>query len=116
MSIKIAVIKTGQQIISKVEEMVYEEKMVGYFFVKPCTIHTTDPSLNKETGLTSFDIKLKPWIPLGKGERFPVPLEWVVTLVDPVEDLNTMYLQDILKVTEDSPEHNVILTDGCEEC
>jgi hypothetical protein len=30
MSIKIAVIKTGQQIISKVEEMVYDEKVVGY--------------------------------------------------------------------------------------
>lgn len=116
MSIKIAVIKTGSQIISKVEEMVYEDKLVGYFFIKPCTIHTTEPVLNKETGKTSFDINLKPWIPLGKSERVTVPLDWVVTLVDPIEDLNKMYLYDILKMSEDVSEHNVILTDNCTDC
>lgn len=116
MSIKIAVIKTGQQIISKVEEMVYEEKPIGYFFVKPCAIDTTDPILNEETGSTSFNIKLKPWIPLGKGERVPVPLDWIVTLVDPVQELYTMYLNDILKISDEPIENNIVLTDSCEEC
>ena len=35
MANKLAVIKTGEQIITKVEEMILEDKVVGYFFIKP---------------------------------------------------------------------------------
>ncbi len=116
MSIKLAVIKTGEQIISKVEEMILEDKVVGYFLFKPCVVKTTDPVVNKETGNASFDIKLSPWIPLGKGTRFPIPLDWIVTFVDPVEDLKKMYQVDILKTEENSQDQTIILNDGCEEC
>lgn len=116
MSIKLAVIKTGEQIIAKVEEMLLEDKVVGYFLFKPCLVKTTDPVVNKETGNASFDIKLSPWIPLGKGTRFPIPLEYVVTFVDPVDDLKNMYQTDILKTEEDVQEQTIVLNDSCEEC
>jgi hypothetical protein len=116
MSIKIAVVKTGAQIITKVEEMMMDEKVVGYFFNKPCLIETTDPIINKKSGNTSFDIKLKPWISLSKGNKFPVPLDWIVTFADPVDDLNLMYQTDVLKITEDTQEQNIILQDDCREC
>jgi hypothetical protein len=116
MSIKVVVVKTGDQIVTKVEEMLLEEKVVGYFFNKPCLIKTTDPIIDAKTGNTSFDIKLTPWIPLGKGNKFPVPLDWVVTFADPVEDLKSMYKIDILKTTEEVDEQNIVLTDDCAEC
>lgn len=116
MSIKLAVVKTGEQIIAKVEEMLLEDKVVGYFLFKPCIVQTTDPIVNKDTGNASFDIKLSPWIPLGKGSRFPVPLEWIVTFIDPVDDLKSMYQVDVLKTTEEVQEQTIILKDGCEEC
>ena len=116
MSIKIAVVKTGEQIISRVEEMLLEEKVVGYFFNKPCLVKTSDPKVNKKNGGASFDINLSPWIPLGRGTRFPVPLDWIVTFIDPVDELHKMYMVDILRETEETQEQSIILTDSCEDC
>jgi len=116
MAIKLAVVKTGEQIVTKVEEMLLEDKVVGYFFIKPCLVETSDPKVNEETGKASFDIKLSPWIPLGKGIRFPVPLDWIVTFIDPVDELYKMYTVDILRETEETQEQSIILTDSCEDC
>lgn len=116
MAIKLAVVKTGEQIVTKVEEMLLEDKVVGYFFIKPCLVKTSEPKVNEETGGASFDIKLSPWIALGKGIRFPVPLDWIVTFIDPVDELYKMYTVDILRETEDTQEQSIILTDSCEDC
>ena len=116
MTVKLSVIKTGEQIITDVEEMTLQDKVVGYFFNKPCIVTTGTPELNEETGRTAFDINLSPWIALGKGYKFPVPLDWIVTFVDPVDELNTMYLRDILGEEEDSQTKSMIVTDGCEDC
>ena len=116
MSIKLIITKQGEQLISKVEEMMYEEKPVGYFLIRPCRILCDGAIEDEDTGVTSLDIRLSPWIPLSKEERVPVPLDWIVTLVEPVSNLKSMYLQDVLKLTEEVQENNIILTDGCEEC
>ena len=60
--------------------------------------------------------RLSPWIPLGKGTRFPVPLDWIVTFIDPVDELHQMYTRDILQETEETQEQTVVLTDECEDC
>lgn len=116
MSIKLVVVKSGEQIITRVEEMLFEDRLVGYFFNKPCLIKTSDPIIDKKTKNTSFDIKLSPWISLGKGDRFSVPLDWVVTFVDPIENLRSMYQSDILKTKEDIREQSIVIDDSCEEC
>jgi hypothetical protein len=115
MTVKLAVVKTGEQIISDVEEMMLEGKVVGYFFNKPCIVKTGDPTPNEKGG-ASLEIKLSPWIALGKGYRFPVPLDWIVTFVDAVDDLYSMYMKDILQVDEDSQSQSIVVTDGCEDC
>jgi len=115
MTVKLAVVKTGEQIISDVEEMLLEGKVVGYFFTKPCIVKTGDPEVN-ERGGASLEIKLSPWIALGKGYRFPVPLDWIVTFVDAVDDLYNMYMTDILKLDEDIQSQSMVVTDGCEDC
>jgi hypothetical protein len=109
MAIKLAVIKTGEQIISRVEEMIHEDKVVGYFMIKPCIVTTSDPVVDPETKKASFDINLSPWIPLGKGIRFPVPLEWIVTFIDPVDELRNLYTIDILKEVVETEEQSIII-------
>ncbi len=116
MTVKLAVVKTGEQIITDVEEMTLDDKVVGYFFNKLCIVDTGKPEKNKETGRTSFDISLSPWIALGKGYKFPVPLDWLVTFVDPVEELNNMYLVDIMGQEVQDQSQSIIVTDGCEDC
>lgn len=109
MTIKLAVIKTGEQIISKVEEMVHEDKLVGYFMIKPCIVNSTQPKFDQDSKKTTFDINLSPWIPLGKGIRFPVPLDWIVTFIDPVDQLRELYVVDVLKEVEDSQDQSIII-------
>ena len=113
MSIKLGVIKTGEQIIAKVEEMILEDKVVGYFFIRPCIVNTSAPKIEEsedgESRGASFDIRLSPWIPLGKGTRFPVPLDWIVTFIDPVDELSSMYMNDVLKEKEDTQEKTLVI-------
>ena len=122
MSVKLVLLKSGEDIVTDVQEMIVGEKdnqkVVGYFFNKPCIVKTGEPQRNEETGRTAFDINLSPWIALGKGYKFPVPLDWLVTFVDPVEELYQMYVVDILgeELDEEQQSQSMIITDSCEDC
>ena len=94
MTVKLAVLKSGEDVIADVQEMIYQEKVVGYIFNKPCAVQTRTVD---ENGDKSFQISLFPWIPLTRTIKVPVPPDWVITLVDPIESLEKMYKKDVLK-------------------
>lgn len=103
MTIKLAVLKSGEDVIADIQEMIFrdketeQEKVVGYIFNKPCAVQmrTLD-----EKGDKSFQISLFPWIPLTKTTKVPVPPDWVITIVDPIESLEKMYKKDVMKNDE----------------
>jgi hypothetical protein len=109
MSIKIALIKTGQFVISDVQEMVVDNHLAGYYFYKPCLVSIIDTNTEEipqgptqlTPGKTSFNISLFPWIPLAKGTKIPIVSDWVVTFSDPVDMLKEMYERDVLNSTRD---------------
>ena len=37
-----------------------------------------------------------PWMPLAKEKDIPLPTDWVVTMVTPIEKVDTMYKEDVL--------------------
>ena len=94
MSIKLAILKSGEDVIADIQEMVIEEKVVGYFFNKPCSVKIRK---NGEDGDKSFQISLFPWLPLSKTTKVPITVDCVVTIVDPIETLEKMYKRDVLK-------------------
>ena len=103
MTIKLLLLKSGEDIIADVTEMaVGEEKertVVGYFFDKPCVIRMRDPNIIKESGpqkQSGFQVSLFPWIPLSKDTRIPVPADWLITMVEPAYKLKEMYVKDIV--------------------
>ena len=103
MTIKLVLLKSGEDIIADVTEMaVGEEKeksIVGYFLDKPCVIRMRDPNLIKEEGpqkQSGFQVSLFPWIPLSKDTRIPVPADWLITMVEPAYKLKEMYIEDIV--------------------
>lgn len=103
MSVKLVVMKSGEQIIADIQEMVLDNRAVGYYLNKPCAIRMVN--LDKEEVLingskTAFDISLYPWIPLAKGETVPIPLDWAVTITDPVDMLMEMYQTNVLDSTK----------------
>jgi len=104
MTIKLLLLKSGEDIIADVTEMaVGEEKersIVGYFLDKPCVIRMRDPNLIEEKGprkQSGFQVSLFPWIPLSKETRIPVPSDWLITMVEPAYKLKEMYVKDIVK-------------------
>ena len=103
MTIKLLLLKSGEDIIADVTEMaVGEEKersVVGYFLDKPCVVRMRDPNLIEEQGpkkQSGFQVSLFPWIPLSKDTRIPVPADWLITMVEPAYKLKEMYVKDIV--------------------
>ena len=104
MTIKLLLLKSGEDIIADVTEMAMGEgeqkSVVGYFLDKPCVIRMRDPNLIEEQGpkkQSGFQVSLFPWIPLSKETRIPVPADWLITMVEPAYKLKEMYVKDIVK-------------------
>ena len=113
MSIKLLLLKSGEDIIADVTEMAVGEdenkRVVGYFLHKPCTIKMLDPrTLGEEEGSkhkAGFQVSLFPWMPLSKEDTIPITADWVITMVEPIIKLKEMYQEDIVnygKTNKDS--------------
>ena len=113
MSIKLLLLKSGEDIIADVAEMAVGEdknkRVVGYFLNKPCVIKMRDPrTLGEEEGSmqkAGFQVSLFPWMPLSNDETIPITSDWVITIVEPIIKLKDMYLEDIVnygKTNKDS--------------
>ena len=104
MSIKLLLLKSGEDIIADVTEMAVGEdenkRVVGYFLNKPCTIKMRDPrTLGEEEGRkhkAGFQVSLFPWMPLSQEDTIPITADWVITIVEPIIKLKDMYREDIV--------------------
>ena len=104
MTVKLILLKSGEDVIADVSEMLMgdEEKrtFIGYRLDKPCVIRMRDPRLIEQDGpqkQSGFQVSLFPWIPLSKDTRIPVPADWLITMVEPAYKLKEMYVKDIVK-------------------
>ena len=107
MTVKILLLKSGEDVISDVKEMISpDKKVIGYFLSKPCVVKllpkTTDGN-KRETSISMY-----PWMPLAKEKDIPLPTDWVVTMVTPIEKVETMYKEDVLngKTTDQTDSSN----------
>ena len=108
MTIKLMLLKSGEDVISDVTEMCVgtdeDRQVIGYNLNKPCVVKMRDPNLVKEEGpkkQSGFEVSLFPWIPLTKQEVIPVPADWLITMVEPAEKLKEMYIEDIVNYGKD---------------
>jgi hypothetical protein len=112
MTVKLLLLKSGEDIIADVREMVVGEeenvRVVGYFLHKPCVVKMTPPTnVPKEfkdeidPQKASFQVTLFPWMPLSKDNTIPVSADWVVTIVTPSDKLNNMYIEDVMNYGKD---------------
>ena len=113
MTVRLLLLKSGEDIIADVKEMVVGEeenaRVVGYFLQKPCVVKMTSPTnvpkeFKEELDLqkASFQVTLFPWMPLSKDNTIPVSADWVVTMVTPSDKLNNMYIEDVINHGKDN--------------
>ena len=105
MTIKLLLLKSGEDIIADVSEMAAGEgenkRVVGYFLNRPCVIKMRDPNLLTQesadpTQKAGFSVSLFPWMPLSKEETIPITSDWVITIVEPMTKLTDMYTEDFV--------------------
>ena len=96
MAIKLALLKSGEEVISDITEMVTEKQVVvGYYFANPCRAILTTPEIqvdeSQELDKKPVSIKLLPWLPLADEEKIPVVADWVISIVEPQSKLKDLY-------------------------
>ena len=95
MTIKLALLKSGEEVISDIGEMVTDKQaVVGYFFTNPyrAIITTSDDEEDyNEIETPPVSIKLLPWLPLANEDRIPVGADWVISIVEPQPKLKELY-------------------------
>tara|TARA_B100001778_G_scaffold147928_1_gene121681 strand:+ start:71 stop:478 length:408 start_codon:yes stop_codon:yes gene_type:complete len=112
MTIKLLVLKSGEDVVADVSEMMAGEegsienpsRLIGYFLDTPVVVklRNTTPLTDDEVDpekpdKSQFSLSMYPWQPLSTETRIPIPTEWVVTMVSPVSQVITMYQKDVLK-------------------
>ena len=50
----------------------------------------------------TYQLKLFPWCPLTKQEKIPIPSDWVVTIVEPIDKITEMYKKEVLRYGSES--------------
>ena len=96
MTVKILLLKSGEDVIADLKEMVSpDEKVIGYFLNKPCVVKLI-PKDSEDESKRETAIRMYPWMPLAKEKDIPLPTDWVVTIVTPIEKVETMYKEDVL--------------------
>ena len=99
MSVKLIVLKSGEQLVSGVKELVSEEKVRGYLLEKPHKVVTAQPLLLTEDEQVdndrSVEVTLSPWILLSADTEILVPTDWVVTVVEPLDSVVKMYQEKL---------------------
>jgi hypothetical protein len=107
MTIKLMLLKSGEDMIADIQEMVSEDPEIGktnvygYLLTKPCIVKMRSPELLNESSnngvqKAGYQVSLYPWIPLTSDEVIPVPADWVVTIVEPTAKLKEMYIEDVI--------------------
>ena len=93
MTIKVLVLKSGEDVIADVQEMMSSENQVmGYFLNKPCVVKLQA----KETS-SDVSVRLHPWVPFAREKMIPLSTDWVVTMGTPVESIQEMYEKQVLE-------------------
>ena len=111
MTVKLVLLKSGEDIVADVSEMVVGDendkennppRVIGYYLNRPCVVRMQDarnlPELAKgNEQKQGYSVSLFPWMPLSKEDKIPIPADWMITMVEPVTKLAQMYDEDIVK-------------------
>ena len=102
MTIKLTLLKTGETIISEMQELVakgQEETQTmpnAYLLKSPHVVRTRVKDFitedEKERKQYGIDVFMTPWIILSKDKEILLPPDCVMTIVEPIESIKQMFI------------------------
>ena len=114
MSIKLAVLKSGEQVIADIKEYVDEtQRVVSLLFSNPYIVRFLTPELlvegmieNEESNV-SHKVSFSPWIIISEDKIMTVPVDWIVTVVEPIGWVKKSYEQKMHELEELMSSQNI---------
>lgn len=97
MTVKLALLKSGEDVIADIREAISEEtnKIVSYIFSNPYVVKLTQPQVlmedSEQPETRSYNISVYPWVPLSDDTDIAINPDWVVTIVEPAATLKKSY-------------------------
>lgn len=101
MSLKLIVLKTGENLVSEIKEAFLEDKLACYILENPYSviINGTYKILNEEDesedGKLKTSVSFKQWPVLSKDVKMKLECDAVVTIVEPLDEVKNLYQQQI---------------------
>ena len=102
MSIKLSLLKSGEQLISDMKELVSEEndQPHAYMLENPHIVEIKDRQFVTEEdksrgGDFGIDVAMIPWIVLSKDKKMIIPIDSVLTVVEPLDSVTQLYLDKV---------------------
>ena len=87
MSVKLLILKSYEDVIADVKEMLSGDNVVGYFLDNPFIVR-----LEEESGDLPRRVSFYPYAPLSKDKSIPIPCDWVVSIIEPLDEVKDSYL------------------------
>ena len=94
MSIKLALLKSGEEVISDISEFRQEETdiLVSYLFRKPyCIKIKTSEVLVEDKSKEKHELAYYKWMTLSKDNEIIVNKDWVVCITNPIDSVKQNY-------------------------
>ena len=99
MSVKLTVLKTGETLISDMQELVSDKEQASphpYLLnnthlvkIREKKFLTEDEKNDKKFGI---DVLMTPWIVISSDKKIILPVDCVMTIVEPIDGVKKMFL------------------------
>ena len=105
MTVKLALLKSGEQVIADIMELINEDdKVVSLVFSNPYIARLLTSELLMENSVQLNDeiehkVAFSPWIVLSSDKKMALDPKWIVTIVEPHEWIKKSYEEKMNAVT-----------------
>lgn len=97
MSVKLLILKSYEDVVADVKEMLSGDKVVGYLLENPYLVRLEDSTEELPARISFY-----PYAALSKDKTIPIPCDWVVSIVEPLDEVKNSYLERLNAKPEDS--------------
>lgn len=95
MTVKVMLLKSGEDVISDAREIMDNEQkgIVAYHLSNPFVMQLTAEESDElqvegqEEPQTKYSVRYTHWAPLSKQRAFVIPADWLVTIYDPHDNI-----------------------------
>ena len=116
MTVKLVLLKSGEKLISDLKEGFVEDKLVCYLLEKPCTMTINGTYKILDDGVdggNKVSVSLQSWPSFSKQETIEISPDWIITIVEPTDEIKETYENQILGINkgENEDDQSIVFTE-----